>query len=304
MNYRPIVTDDTKQEITNFDIEDFPLILDKQPVSRKDIVGIPHWHYEIQISVVTKGSVIFRTQKGDFLLHEGEGIFICSGVMHEIISTEDNNSEYYCYNFDPRILSGENDKLIRRKYVDPVLASPEMQLFLLKEEKWHKKICSLVVRAGEISDSENFVSELSMKSILYRIWEIVVYNNQDYLKEKMISQMDRERLDVFLSFIHQHYMDQLTLADIARAGNVSRGECCRLFKRTGNTSPVAYLTRYRIRQSIKLLTCTSRSIAEIAQQTGFNTSSYFTECFKKETGMSPLKYRNIVCNIGNENGDK
>lgn len=56
-------------------------------------------------------------------------------------------------------------------------------------------------------------------------------------------------------------------------------------------SPITYLTKYRIAQSIKLLTCTELTITQIAQQTGFNTSSYYTECFKKEMGITPLKYR-------------
>ena len=264
MRSRPIVTDDTKQEITNY-IDDFPFSTDRQLVSQKDIAGIPHWHYEIQISVVTSGSVIFRTPGGDFYLEKGQGIFVNSGVLHEIISTSDENSEYICINFDPHMLCGQSEKLIQKKYIDPLLACKELEELYLGKEEWQKKICCLAYKVGKLSDKESFGSELSIKVLLFRIWEIITH----------------------------HVM----LGDIAQAANVSRGECCRLFKRAQNMSPMTYMAKYRIRQSIKLLACTSLSVAEIAEQTGFKTSSYFTECFKKETGLTPVKYRNIYYHI-------
>jgi AraC-like DNA-binding protein/mannose-6-phosphate isomerase-like protein (cupin superfamily) len=297
MRSRPIVTDDTKQEITNY-IDDFPFSTDRQLVSQKDIAGIPHWHYEIQISVVTSGSVIFRTPGGDFYLEKGQGIFVNSGVLHEIISTSDENSEYICINFDPHMLCGQSEKLIQKKYIDPLLACKELEELYLGKEEWQKKICCLAYKVGKLSDKESFGSELSIKVLLFRIWEIITLHNQDYLtRENAINQVERERQDIFLEYIHSNYMHHVMLGDIAQAANVSRGECCRLFKRAQNMSPMTYMAKYRIRQSIKLLACTSLSVAEIAEQTGFKTSSYFTECFKKETGLTPVKYRNIYYHI-------
>ncbi len=295
---RPIVTDNTRQEITSYEMDDFPLSMDKQLVSRKDIAGIPHWHYEIQISVVSSGSVIFRTPTGEHRLRKGEGIFINSGVLHEIVSTEEKDSEYLCINFDPQMLCGDSDRLIRDKYIDPVLSSSGLPIFLLREKEWQKKICSLVFRAGDLSDQKRYGFELSLKVILYRIWELIVLHcREQLLKSISINQSDRERLADFCDYIHDNYMKHISLSDIADSGHVSRGECCRLFKRTRNESPMAYLMKYRIRQSIKLMTCTNLTMTEIAQQTGFNTSSYFAECFKKEIGTTPIKYKNMIFQI-------
>ena len=86
-------------------------------------------------------------------------------------------------------------------------------------------------------------------------------------------------------------MHRITLNAIAEAAHISRGECCRVFQRTDRISPFAYLRSYRIHQAEKLLLYTSLSVSEIAFQTGFESSSYFIACFKKELHCTPLEYR-------------
>ena len=58
-----------------------------------------------------------------------------------------------------------------------------------------------------------------------------------------------------------------------------------------DTSFTDYLSRTRIERSIELLRDTDMSLLEIAGLVGFEDQSYFTKVFKKETGLSPKKYR-------------
>ena len=86
-------------------------------------------------------------------------------------------------------------------------------------------------------------------------------------------------------------MERISLKDIADAAHISKGECCRIFKRIQHTTPFLYLISFRVAQSVKLLSTTDYSVAEIAQQVGFGSSSYYNECFKKEMGCTPSQYR-------------
>ena len=56
-------------------------------------------------------------------------------------------------------------------------------------------------------------------------------------------------------------------------------------------SPITYLIQRRLQISKDLLTQTDYSIAEIAASTGFASQSYFSQIFKKFTGISPNQYR-------------
>ena len=47
----------------------------------------------------------------------------------------------------------------------------------------------------------------------------------------------------------------------------------------------------KIQKAKELLADESLSIEQIAEQTGYNDYFYFTKVFKKNTGISPSKYR-------------
>jgi AraC-like DNA-binding protein len=94
-----------------------------------------------------------------------------------------------------------------------------------------------------------------------------------------------------LSWIHLHYAEKIMLNDIARAGQLSRSECCRYFKRILNTTPLNYILEYRIQKSLFLLQQTDTSVTEVAYQVGFNSTSYFIDKFRKSMHMTPLAYK-------------
>lgn len=292
MKFRPIVVDNTQQELTEHGTADFPMSMDEQAVGQAGCSMIPHWHYEIQISVVTKGSVKFRTPAGEYLLHSGEGIFINRAILHEILQTEDEDSVYVCVNFKPELIYGQSDNMIRRDYVDPIIFNFNLQAIPLREEPWHREICRTVLELGRVNNAQAYGYELELKILLCRIWHLLLVNNQEELEKRtVIIFSDKQRIKTLQAFIHKNYMEKITLADIARAARISRSECCRVFKRVQHVTPMAYLMHYRIAQSIKMLTCTDLNISEIAQQVGFASSSYYTECFKAEMKCTPMEYR-------------
>lgn len=292
MKFRPIEVDNTQQELTQHGTEEFPMSMDEQLVSHVDCSKIPHWHYEIQIAVVTSGSVKFRTPTGEHLLKSGEGIFLNRGILHEIVETGDKDSVYVCVNFRPEMIYGQANNMIRRDYVDPIIFNFNLQAIPLRGEPWHREICDLLLEMGRVNNAQEYGYELELKILLCRIWHLLLVNNRDELeKSTIITFSDKQRMKALQNFIHKNYMEKITLADIARAAQISRSECCRVFKRVQQVTPMLYLMHYRIAQSIKMLTCTDLNISEIAQQTGFASSSYYTECFKSEMKCTPMEYR-------------
>jgi AraC family transcriptional regulator, melibiose operon regulatory protein len=101
-----------------------------------------------------------------------------------------------------------------------------------------------------------------------------------------------------MSYIQKHYSEELSLDELSATVNLSKSECCRLFKRTTGNTPFEYLLAYRIKQSISMMESGNKSIGEIASLTGFNSFSYYSVCFKKITGMTPKQYRK---NINSQN---
>ena len=94
-----------------------------------------------------------------------------------------------------------------------------------------------------------------------------------------------------LSFIHQHYMEKITVGDISSAVGISSTYFSTFFSEHFHQHFTEYLRKYRIEQASLMLTATSLSITEIALATGFCSCSHFIQHFCTDKGMTPLAYR-------------
>ena len=73
--------------------------------------------------------------------------------------------------------------------------------------------------------------------------------------------------------------------------HLDRSQLFRVVKRETGLSPQQYLTRYRLRESLRLLRETELPITEVVYSVGFEDLSHFSRCFKREYGVSPRQYR-------------
>ena len=94
-----------------------------------------------------------------------------------------------------------------------------------------------------------------------------------------------------VQFIEEHYDEDLSLPDIAAAGNLSPYRVNLVFKAVMRDSPIHYLNKLRIRTSAVLLHNTPMTITEIARQCGFQNANYFSKVFRKYVGIPPSQFR-------------
>lgn len=92
-------------------------------------------------------------------------------------------------------------------------------------------------------------------------------------------------------FIHAHYMEELSLGDIARYVNVVPTYLSSVFRREMGQTVNNYLVDLRMKKAREILSSTNLKVAEVAQAVGIRNTPYFSACFKKEVGLSPNDYR-------------
>src|SRR4051812_49623382 len=63
------------------------------------------------------------------------------------------------------------------------------------------------------------------------------------------------------------------------------------FSRYLSEPPMAYLTRWRMQLAARSLERTSRGVAEIAAEVGYESEAAFNRAFKREFGQPPGRYR-------------
>ena len=98
-------------------------------------------------------------------------------------------------------------------------------------------------------------------------------------------------------YIFKHFHERITVEEIAAKLEVSTAYLSRVFRDAEHTSLKQYIQQERIERAKNLLRYSSDSIQSIGHCLGFASQSHFTECFRRATGLTPLKYRNQFSEI-------
>jgi AraC family transcriptional regulator len=102
------------------------------------------------------------------------------------------------------------------------------------------------------------------------------------------------RLRRVREFINGHLDEDLTLAEIAEAADLSPYHFARAFKRSTGLTPQQYVTERRIERAKQLLAESRLPIVDVSAFAGFKNQSHFTTTFRRLTAMTPKAYREEV----------
>lgn len=94
-----------------------------------------------------------------------------------------------------------------------------------------------------------------------------------------------------LGLLHSRVAHPWTIADLADEVGISRSALVERFTRYLSEPPMTYLTRWRLQLAARSLETTSRGIAEIAAEVGYESEAAFNRAFKREFGEPPGQYR-------------
>lgn len=107
----------------------------------------------------------------------------------------------------------------------------------------------------------------------------------------MLYQINKAKMIIFES-LHTN----INLEDIANQICMSYSWFRHVFKKYTGLSPYQYILELRIEKSKELLITTTLTSQEIAYKVGYEDPMHFGIIFKKKTGFSPIKYRNLFQN--------
>ncbi len=93
-----------------------------------------------------------------------------------------------------------------------------------------------------------------------------------------------------LDYIDRNYHQKLSLEMMSKRYFINPAYFCQLFKSVTNENFSAYLTRKRIEKSQELLALKSLKIHQVAEMVGYADEKYFSQVFKRYTGLSPSEY--------------
>ena len=107
------------------------------------------------------------------------------------------------------------------------------------------------------------------------------------------NQVADERIVQALKIMHRQFGNGVKVAEIAEEVHLSYPHFLRLFEKNTRMTPIEYLNRIKLERAKTLLDTSNLLIEEIAEECGFQNLYYFSNFFKKETGVSPKEYRRL-----------
>ncbi len=104
---------------------------------------------------------------------------------------------------------------------------------------------------------------------------------------------EEERIMKVKKFIHEHFTEEITLAQIADIAGMSPSSFSRYFHLATGRTLRDYLIDSRLGKASRLLMSTDLNISEICYSCGFNNLSNFNRIFKSRRGSTPKEFRKM-----------
>lgn len=270
--------------------KDFPFRI---LVNDGDILTTPHWHREVELIYVTKGTISLGIDDVPYKLSEGEIAFIGGGLIHYVLASP--GSERFVYQFDlSYFTAGNKENLDLQKLFAEVLPiSPQWQ----REDE--ATVRRLLEAMNLESEKQETGYQFALRAELFQLITLLLRNVPKQAKQskkikKLATQDVLEKLDVIFSYVEAHYQEELTLQNIAEVSGYSSFYFTKFFKKNTGKTFLTFLNEYRIDKAKWLLINSDLPVSEIITQTGFESDKTFYRLFKSSMAMAPLEYRNAM----------
>ena len=260
---------------------------------RRDYTLVPHRHDFSELIIITRGSGLQIIDGVEFPVVSGDVFMLQGNSVHGFIKQEGISMVNVMFN--PRKLPLPMNFLQKM---------PGFQVIFHLEPRFRGKRNAknhLHLPPSALAEAELLTSRLeeeltktacgceAMTTAL--LIELLCFISRYYQNMTERNPAALLRLGEVISRLEKEYSAPWTLAKIARIAAMSPNHLLRIFRAATGNTPLEYIVRLRLRHGAKALTETRKSIAEIAEETGFSDSNYFSKRFRNFYGVSPREYR-------------
>lgn len=253
-----------------------------------NISFLAHWHKEIELIYIRSGSARVSITDHIFTAHEGDLVICDSGNIHYSDSYDMDNSLDFII-FDPSIISS----LYKNShFIHPLITKKQLEEYGLTAT-----LNKLIKTVGkELAEKEPYYQDI-VKATLREFWyllrrKIPKSNNELQSQNKRNNMLyDLQQL---MSYMDEHYADNITLEFAANQMNFSESHFSKVFKKLTGINFVTYLNLIRVEQAANQLQTTPNKITEIALNCGFNNIRTFNRVFKEVTGYTPTEFGSLL----------
>lgn len=237
-----------------------------------------HWHEYYELEIITSGTGYAEINGNKYKIREGSVILITPSDIHKYTNIS-GKLTLITLAFVPKTLEYNS-------FADSILLNDSIVAHADSETT--KNIIFFLRKIQSESISEN---HLNKKYISYLLNCLMIELNR--MKNLSVSETENSDRSVrkALSYIREHFKEQITLDDVAEEINLSPVYTSKKLNKVLGYGFNSLITELRLDYAERLLMYTDENITDISYYCGFNSTSYFSRAFRKKHNISPGKFR-------------
>ena len=254
---------------------------------------------EYILYIVTAGELHILLNGEDLYLHKGDGMLFHPSETQASVGISD--CEYFWCHFESDTVTHLDitDEECAERIQERRLLSRGVGLYTTEayaycyvylKKRFHIRDAALYDRVAfafkkkpftpEARDPEHrFHLSVALSDLLFRLEDCEKTDETHYMAHKLVK------------FIERNYDRNVSSEEIEATFSLGIDHLNRIFKKAVGTSIVKYRNSLRIEKAKAALSKESVPLSEVAFEAGFENYPYFSRLFKRETGLSPEKYR-------------
>ena len=262
----------------------------------KNYIGPGQVHDAWELVYIDRSELLVVSGEQTFPMSAGELLIHAPGEYHALLGNGVSAANVMCVIFPCKSPAME---AFRGRRLRPNTAQRALLKDLLKEirnsfsNRLDDPLDHSLVRAKDAPlGSEQMIGMYLLELLLSLLRQI----HRPQSVDKTLGSVPM--LDAMVAYMEQNLSAKMSLELLSREFHVSPSYIKRLFAQYKQVGAMGFFTSLKIEQAKKLLRERELGVSQIAEDLGYDNSSYFCNQFKKCTGMSPSEYRRSVNAIG------
>ena len=243
-----------------------------------------HEHDFCELVIVTSGHGWHVLNGEPHLLSCGEVLYLGTEDRHAFDQVQDLFLTNVLYRPNGGLLHPER----LRPYLQPSREDDgERRYWQLSGEALRRlaPVLSALARESQRSDAaSHLMAESLLVQLIVMLWRDRFASDGERLSP-------RGRLLHILKYLRHNCTEPIDLEALAERFGYSPRHLRRIFREATATTPHDYLVKLRLGRAMRALRTSDASVTDVALASGFNDGNYFAYTFRRQTGMSPSRYR-------------
>ena len=264
-------------------------VLSQRVGQRGPSIFTDYWHYhpEIEITYVVKGEGLAFIGNKIVEFKAGQAFLLGPYLPHNFVASDEEemimDRECWGLQFTQEWLNSFKESAA----LGPLFKAMSFGVDLGRLSTEEHQDFANIVGTNSLKSMGSFFN--LMASIAERKEFKTVSTTSAY--SNVMSQKISKRMERVSKYIQDNYQRAITLSEISDIASMTEQSFSRWFRQTSGLTFIDYLMQLRTTVASHLLVNTNKPMSEVAEESGFNSSSSFNRSFLKVKGCSPRDFR-------------